>query len=184
MASLIVLNGTSSSGKTTLARALLERLDGPWLSIQGDQFLAMTPSREKFTLDEWASFWRGAYGAIAAFARAGNSAVVDIIAMKAFWLSDLAEAFDGVDALFVGVRCPLDIAEAREHIRVDAKDPIERRAIGIARRQFEIVHEHGIYDVEVDTSLLSPDQCAAMVIDRLNSGPREAFANLRSSLRR
>ena len=30
---VIVLNGTSSSGKSTLSRALQARLDGPWLGV-------------------------------------------------------------------------------------------------------------------------------------------------------
>jgi chloramphenicol 3-O phosphotransferase len=180
---LIVLNGTSSSGKTTLARALLERLPGQWLSISGDHFIAMSPGLKEYSGEELRSFWVGAYRAIAALCRSGNRAVVDLVVMKAFWLLDLAEALDGLEALFVGVRCPLEVAEERERARTNATDPLERRKEGIAKWQFEFVHAHGTYDVEVDTSVDSANECASAVIARAEAGSAEAFATLLSERR-
>ncbi|HEX8971095.1 phosphotransferase-like protein [Oryzihumus sp.] len=58
--------------------------------------------------------------------------------------------------VFVGVRCPLEETVAREAARGD-------RPIGQAASQFEQVHAHGVYDVEVDTSILSARQCAEKV---------------------
>jgi chloramphenicol 3-O phosphotransferase len=47
------------------------------------------------------------------------------------------------------------------------------------RRWQEAVHIPGIYDMEVDTSLLSPEQCAAAIYRRLENGPRgTAFERL------
>jgi chloramphenicol 3-O phosphotransferase len=43
---------------------------------------------------------------------------------------------------------------------------------GIARGQYEQVHRHGVYDVEVDTSILTPQACAERI--------REAQQRLRS----
>jgi chloramphenicol 3-O phosphotransferase len=41
------------------------------------------------------------------------------------------------------------------------------------------VHLPGIYDLEVDTSRLSPDECAAAIRRRLEAGPAgSAFAQL------
>ena len=35
----------------------------------------------------------------------------------------------------------------------------------------EEVHNPAIYDLEVDTSLLSPEECAATIRERLDDGP-------------
>ena len=40
------------------------------------------------------------------------------------------------------------------------------------------VHVPGIYDLEVDTSLLTPAECAAAIARRLADGPPSAFTRL------
>ena len=42
----------------------------------------------------------------------------------------------------------------------------------------DAVHDPGIYDLEVDTSTHSPDECAAAIGRRLDAGPGTAFAQL------
>jgi chloramphenicol 3-O phosphotransferase len=43
----------------------------------------------------------------------------------------------------------------------------------------QAVHVPGIYDLEVDTSLLSAEECADLIRQRLTDGPPpEAFARL------
>ena len=75
-------------------------------------------------------------------------------------------------AYFVAVRCPLDVLEQREQQRQD-------RTLGQARAQLDLVHAHGVYDLEVDTSLASPEQCAQQVVELLQSGnPPQAFRML------
>jgi chloramphenicol 3-O phosphotransferase len=59
--------------------------------------------------------------------------------------------------LFDGVRCPRDIVLRRE---VERKDG---RTLGQAEAHFEVVHRWGAYDVEVDTSVLTPDEAAARI---------------------
>ena len=54
---------------------------------------------------------------------------------------------------------PLDVLEAREIARGD-------RAIGLARWQFDKVHRGMTYDFEIDTSTLTPDACAAAIMQR------------------
>jgi chloramphenicol 3-O phosphotransferase len=47
------------------------------------------------------------------------------------------------------------------------------------RRWQEEVHRPGIYDLEVDTSILTPEQCAAAIRNRLMSGrPGDAFTRV------
>ena len=70
--------------------------------------------------------------------------------------------------LFVGVRCPLDVVLQRELERKD-------RTLGQAEAQFAVVHRWGNYDVEVDTSVLAPDDAAAQIESALEV-PRAAHA--------
>lgn len=61
------------------------------------------------------------------------------------------------DLRIVGLRAPLEIVEARERARGD-------REIGLARWQFERVHRDRQYDLELDTSVESPEASAARIV--------------------
>jgi chloramphenicol 3-O phosphotransferase len=73
---------------------------------------------------------------------------------------------------FVGVHCALDEAKRREHVRGD-------RFTGTAERQFPRVHRHKVYDVEVDTTHMSPEGCAEQIRAFLGSHGPTAFDRLR-----
>ena len=185
---IVILNGTSSSGKTTLARALQATLDEPHLEAGLDRFLWALPAPYLNT-SLWHEVFRydwppdgdpaglvirpgplgdrpvaGMYRAIAALARAGNNVVADHVLLDADWLTDCARALDGCRVLFVGVVCPLDVLEERERARGD-------RTLGQARAQYGPVHAHGAYDLEVDTSRLDPVACAEHVRRALAARP-------------
>jgi chloramphenicol 3-O phosphotransferase len=51
---------------------------------------------------------------------------------------------------------------------VGAADPVIPEPV---RRWQEAVHAPGIYDLEVDTSVLSPEACAGAIRRRLEEGP-------------
>ena len=87
-------------------------------------------------------------------------------------LAACARLLEGLPALLVGVRCPLDaILQRRRATGWDAdRDPTDPIPPPILRWQ-EAVHTPGIYDLEVDTSLLTPAECAAAIHHRLTSGP-------------
>jgi chloramphenicol 3-O phosphotransferase len=71
---------------------------------------------------------------------------------------------------------PPEVAEERERDRGD-------RALGGARVFADAVHRHGVYDLEVDSSILSPAESAAAIEAALASGAAgNAFARLRESL--
>jgi chloramphenicol 3-O phosphotransferase len=69
----------------------------------------------------------------------------------------------------------LEVLEQRERGRKD-------RTLGQARAQFPLVHARALYDLEVDTSVLSPLQCAEQIKDMLvNRIPPIAFKRLKKS---
>jgi chloramphenicol 3-O phosphotransferase len=178
---VIFLNGTSSSGKTTIAKALQEKLPEPYMYVSIDNFFHMYPDRflnptnlkESLVLERLVpAVLSGLHRSAAALAQSGNNVLVDHLLQEDGSLQECVESWAGLDVLFVGVRCPLEIAEQRERERGD-------RNIGTARYQFERVHIHDLYDLEIDTSLLSVDECVARITERISNKPKEsAFQKL------
>ena len=114
------------------------------------------------------------YRAIAAFAGAGLDVIVDDVIYDERVLRLAVDILPAEQVFFVGIRCPLEVAERRE---------IERgnRARGGARTFHQLVHRYGVYDCEVDSAADTPLECALEIERRLNkqNGPR-AFVRLRS----
>ena len=101
----------------------------------------------------------GFHQCAASLAVAGNNVIVDHVLQEKDWLMDCVARWKGLDVLFVGVKCPLEIVEQRERERGN-------REIGTARYQVDKVHAHGLYDLVIDTSILSIDQCVEKIINR------------------
>ena len=182
---IIILNGASSSGKTSVVKALQATLDRPFLDAGIDRFIWMLPKRylDRPLWDEVLGLanragplghrlMSGMHHAIAALSQAGNNVVADHVLVEPQWLQECIHLFCDLPALFVGVRCPLEALEQRERERRD-------RTLGQARAQFDLVHAHGIYDLEVDTSVSSPEECAGQIKQRLDDNtPPSAFKRL------
>lgn len=164
---IIFLNGTSSSGKSSIADELLRILDEPYFHIPVDAFHAMRTGRE-MPPDQLTTVlhhtWRGYHRAIAGMAAAGNNVVMDHVLSEEWRLRDCLDLFLPHDVVFVGVHCPRAELERRERERGD-------RPPGLAARQLEHVHTHGLYDIECDTSRAEPLQCAVRIKEFLAVRP-------------
>lgn len=180
MATVILLNGTSSVGKSSLARALQQAAKKNFLHVQMDAFLDMQPARLNNHPD--AFVFRAIEGAVPpeiaietgpfcqqlldgmrrsvrALADAGLDLIVDDV-----WLqNDEQHAYErhlgGHTVHFVGVHASLEVSEAREKARGD-------RDIGQARWQRSRVHVNARYDLEVDTSQTTPERAAEIIAAR------------------
>ena len=191
---VILLNGSSSSGKTTLAKALQHAIVEPLQHVALDQFRDGMPDRirglnsptgtpgasglnvvprdvdgEPLTHIEFGEIGekvlRAMRRSVLALAAEGVSVVLDDLLFKPTYLHDYAVALEGIPTYLIGVRCPLDVVEAREAERVG-------RFPGTARSHFESIHAHGApYDLEVDTSRCTPAECAEQVVKRLEEPP-------------
>ncbi|MFE7835386.1 chloramphenicol phosphotransferase CPT family protein [Streptomyces sp. NPDC057474] len=164
---IIFLNGTSSSGKSSIAVELLRILDEPSFHIPVDAFHAMR-TRQELPPERLTTVlhntWRGYHRAIAGMAAAGNHVVMDHVLSAEWRLRDCLDLFVPQDVVFVGVRCPRAELERRERERGD-------RPAGLAARQSEQVHAHGLYDIECDTSRADPLQCASRIKEFLADRP-------------
>lgn len=171
---IILLNGTSSAGKSTIAQHLQTLMDDrAWLHVQIDAFRQMLPKGKRHGLRR---FYAGTRQAIAQLARAGNAVILDDVIEQRTWFEEILGVFEGIPVLYVGVRAPLDVVQQREKDRGD-------RQVGLARWQYNIVHSHGPYDLEVDTSVMSPTECTQAIQERIARGPGTAFDQIRGAAR-
>ncbi|XVQ82278.1 phosphotransferase-like protein [Microbispora siamensis] len=72
-------------------------------------------------------------------------------------------SLDGLDVLWVGVRCDSTVAAERERAR-GRPDP------GMAVAQATAVHEGVVYDLEVDTTHTDSLRCAKTIAARVDEG--------------
>jgi chloramphenicol 3-O phosphotransferase len=163
---ILFLNGASSSGKSSIAKALQAMIEQPCFHLCIDDYLQALQkdlwARQEVVRREWCHIIDGFHAAAAAIARAGNLVIVDdVLEAEPPWVENLLTLFEGLDVIFVGVHCPLSELEKRERERGDRKR-------GMARLQFDQVHAQALYDVEVDTAELSPQECATMIIGYMN----------------
>lgn len=174
---ILFLNGTSSAGKTSLARAFQRLWHEPSLYASNDAFIFMFPEhvlqddsvRPKVLWPLLSAFNRS----LPNLAACGFPMVVDYVLESEAWVRECVESLKDYEVLFVGIKCPLEELERRERARGD-------RQVGFARWQYELVHRFGPYDFEIDTSLNTPEQGAAQLQELLVSGRRGgAFSRLR-----
>ncbi len=175
---IILLNGTSSSGKTSLIHSLQTLLEEPYLEAGIDKFINMMPERylERPLWDEVLgladragaaghTLVKGMHQAIRALSCSAVNVIADHVLVEAAWAQECADLFAGMPAYLIGVQCPLEILEERERAR-------KNRTLGQARLQFHLIHQYVHYDLVVDTSVHSPMECARQITERLSAPPQ------------
>ena len=174
---VILLNGASSSGKSSIGRALQRVLAEPWFLFPVDALGAMRSTERTRTLDagEVDAMLRrtrmGYHRAVAAVASVGNDVIMDYPLSEAWRLDDLLDVLEGYDVTAVDVHCSPDELDRRERARAD-------RPVGLARSQSPFRHDD--CDIAVDTTRRSPDVCARTIATELDAlGPDKAFDRLR-----
>ncbi|MFK7804537.1 MAG: chloramphenicol phosphotransferase CPT family protein [Anaerolineae bacterium] len=147
---IIVINGASSAGKSTLATAVHQRLPVPFLRFSFDLFIDSDAlPREQIQTGgvDWAEMrprvFRGYHRCWPALAGAGNNLLIDHIIEEESWVADLTQLLAGYDVFMVGLHCSLEELERREIARGD-------RGKGDARRDLEVVHKYVTYDFKLD----------------------------------
>lgn len=180
---IIYINGPSSSGKTTLAKALQQEFDQPFLHIGIDRVIGMMPEK----LNNWEGgpaplgfSWREStdetghliheiqsgpfakkmvetlMNIVITMAEMGHSVIIDDVSFGKSQVDEWKKALDGYKVLWIGIKAPLNILEERERGRGD-------RMLGSARAQYFQVHKDVVYDLEFDTSENSLDAIVKMI---------------------
>lgn len=176
MVRIILLNGVGSAGKSSIARALQAITSKPYLHVAMDDFLDMLPERywdhpDGFTFTPvselggtaveiktgsvGARALRGMRRSVVALAAEGNNLIVDDVMLGPSW-ADYRTLLAPFNVSLVGVFAPLEVLEEHEKQRQD-------RMIGLARWQYDRVHQGMTYDLEIDTSSAAPEACALRI---------------------
>ena len=186
----MVLNGAPRSGKSSIVTEIQRTFDGPWMNLGVDVFvrdvtperyrpgIGLRPGHDRPDLEPLVpTLYAAMYGSIAAHSREGLNVVVDVGHHDRRVLADCAKRLAGLPVLFVGVRCPIEVIMERRNAGQPGReggyaigsedDPIP---LPVQRWQTE-VHSVGPYDLELDTSVLDPTQCADAIRRRLRDGP-------------
>jgi chloramphenicol 3-O phosphotransferase len=183
---VIYLNGTSSVGKTTLAKALRDNLDQPYMLVGIDTMIELMPPK----INNWQGgtselgfSWEKSQdaeghplqilhmGTFAAkmptalkavskgLADAGFNVIIDDVACDENSYVEWKDALKGHQVIWVGLTAPLEVIEKREKERGD-------RQIGQARAIYNIVHKGFKYDLYLDTSKKSIPEMTQEIISK------------------
>ena len=190
---IIYLNGPSSAGKSTLAKALQARLTEPYLHLSIDALIEQMPAKlndwtgerlapgfsfQPITDADGGTAYRvvaGEYGRrigpaframVVALARCDLNLIIDDIAFGAAQVRAWRDCLGEFAVLWVGITASAATLAARERARGD-------RLAGSARDQFARVHQGVAYDLLLDTTTLSIADATERIVARIPKGDDE-----------
>lgn len=188
---IVILNGAPRSGKSTIVGEMQARLDGIWMNFGVDRLMECTPAPyrpgiglrpggERPDLEPVVvMLYRALYDSVAAHCRQGLNVVVDVGHHDAYSTSrkilpDCAARLRGLPVLFVGVMCPLaTVLARRQETDLHGGSTAVSASLPIVERWQREVHRPGIYDLVVDTSVLSAAEC----VNAIRSSLQESAAH-------
>ena len=175
----ILLNGASSSGKSSIARAVQARIGEPFWHFSIDHLrdagvlpLDRIRSGEFPWSGQREAFFEGFHQSLKAFLAPGNNLIVEHIVETPAWMQQLTILLESADVFFVGVHCPLAELERRERARGD-------RPIGSAAQDFQNIHRHAVYDLELDGTHRPETNADRLIAEWAARGRPSAFDRLR-----
>ena len=184
---IIYLNGTSSSGKTSLSKRLQESLPDNYLHIGIDTLISMMPQKTNnfCSLSEKEGFYykevllpnyemgkrivSGTYGkqvntafhqVVNSLLVTGHNLIIDDVADGESEISIWEQELQAHSLTKVAVMCSLPELVKREKSR-------HERMQGSAMEQYYRVHENVIYDLTVYTDKYSTIECAQQIADHI-----------------
>jgi chloramphenicol 3-O phosphotransferase len=161
---VIFLNGTSSSGKSSLATKIQEVSEEKIFHVQIDTFCDML--HEKIfdtdfvnTENLVASIM---HNFIFSLCKSGENVIVDTVIenQNEHWLKECVDLLYDMPVTFVKVNCPLHELERRELNLGD-------RNIGQAKYQLSNMNFNDIYDLEVNTYENSTEECVVVIKNQM-----------------
>jgi len=179
----IILNGTSSVGKSSVAEALQNRLSEYNPLLLGiDIFVNMLPQHlvgDDSSADQGFRFVRTEIGYDIEIGEVGNivvqemhqmasrllllgkNVIIDHVVLIPAWAKHLEELLNtSALVLKVLLQCELSVLENREHFR-------QNRRPGLARQLLKVEKNMDNYSVVIDTTLLDPNEVALQIYNAL-----------------
>ncbi|MBN1980643.1 MAG: hypothetical protein JW795_03875 [Chitinivibrionales bacterium] len=160
---IIIINGASSSGKSTLARAFQEMAPCPFLCLSFETFYSFMPLGCYTDLSlVRKELIPGFHRSAAAFGSNGSRLILEHVLLEEAWFDDCRKILTPFRLLWVGLNCRLEVLESRERLRAD-------RLPGLARSQIYRIHSHPAlqYDMILQTDSISPQEGARSILSRM-----------------
>lgn len=169
----IVLHGTTSAGKSSLAKALQDSAPVPAFHVALDAFVTMSRRRDMRGPQEERDAYRvhceNLRATLARLVDTPFEIVADLVLRDEAQLQACFRVLSRRPLYLVGVRAPLEVLEERERRRED-------RAAGMARVQSAHPAFARDYDLVIDTSTCSAEEGAAAVRSFIQRHPRAGGA--------
>lgn len=179
---IVFLNGTSSSGKTSISTELLNQNEIPFHHLSIDDFFLRlfkdyidfintkcsniesddredVPVSSDIIIDPLVSVF---YSTIKFMSAKGMNVIVDTVNDNDERLNTCLSLLMDHPVLFVGVACSKEELIRREELRGD-------REIGLAISQYDKVYRFNEYDIDLNTETLRPNECANLILDYIRS---------------
>ncbi len=183
MPTIVVLNGTSSSGKTSIARAFQELAPGVFLNFSIDSILDALPVSAieriqrggDITDLRFPELVRAFYACVRELAALGHDLVIDHAVTARTSAELLLAAVESHRTLLVGLDCPLAVLAERQRARGD-------RQSGLAAVQCDRIHRWFDYDLFIDTSRTDAEEAARQIASALTAADSSAVVRMRAKL--
>ena len=182
---IILLNGVSSSGKSTLGLALQDTLPEKYFLFSQDGFSETWPYKYwKEDADGiYVETMRHMNRTVKMLAESGVNIIIDHLfldngkpgATGVAVLRDCVECFCGLSVLFVRIDCDYEELERRERWRGD-------RGVGTAEWQLKELYPKNTYDMIINTSALPIIRCAEEITKAIENLKFRAFADMKARI--
>lgn len=168
---IIILNGTSSAGKTSTVYALRNHLKQEYLHLSSDKIIKMfSESSLPHSIHEIPNLLNIQ---ASSFACEKYNLLIDVV----FGTEDMNKLYKALakyDFFSVALSPPLHTLEAREKERGD-------RPIGLAKMQFSI-HSGTSYHLKINNEKLSPDAVACRIIENFSQRKKNMAPSIKCDL--
>ncbi|PYE52694.1 phosphotransferase-like protein [Deinococcus yavapaiensis] len=186
---LIVVNGASSTGKSSLCTALQNLLAEPYLQLGYDRAWMNMPTRYfPYQANERDGVWydlhpddptvavgigfgavgrqviSGLHHMVAALVASGSNVIVDVLFFDSATFEEAMRLWSPYRPLLVNLKPPLNVSERWEAERDATR---AGRPTGLARLGRDEIYAHPGFDLDLDSSLGTPEDAARVVIAKL-----------------
>lgn len=167
MKKLIILNGSSSSGKSVLAKYLQKLLPEPFCLLSMDTYMEMGP--KKFPFEQVVPpIIKSMIHSIPVFLLNGNNVIADCVLYNP--KEQIAEINRFIKALKIEEHIMIFLVKvfASEVVLMNRELLRDDRQPGLAKSQVDIIHNGINYDIEIDTTEISAYENAKSIIEKYN----------------